>query len=166
MARTQSKFNGLSAEAQDILNSLPTEIVRKVFPQVIKPLIAPIRKDMARALQDSNKTGSRKKQSKEVKAAFPYKLNKQVRSKRVQDELGVLQIIGVRAPEGNLVNFDYGDEALTTGRNHILWGRRPKPQRLRKQIRNIPLEMEAKYADPFRTAFVREMKKAVSREKL
>ena len=166
MAKIQNKFNGLTPEAERWLNDLAAQIVRKVFPKVIKPLIAPVRRDMAKALPDSSKTGSRKKQSASVKAAFPYKLNKQVRSKRVQDDLGVLQIIGVRKPEGNVVNFDFGDKAMAGGRNHILWGRRPKPQRLRKQIRNIPLEMEPKYAGPFRTAFIQEMKTAMAKETL
>lgn len=165
MAKVEAKTQ-LSAQASSFLESLPKEIVAKVFPKVLNKFVRPIQTVLRQKLPDSNLTGTRKKQSDASRKRFPNKLNKQVASKTTRDELGVLKIIGVRVPEGNVINFDFGDKAKGAGRNHIYWGRRPKPQVLRKQIRNIPLELESQFAGPFQATFVAEMKKAIKKEKL
>ncbi len=171
MAKIQVKLD-IGPEVDRLLRSLPSEIAKKVFPKVMAKVTRPIPAALRQKLPDGDAPagrhypqGTRGAQTDEVKKRFPFKMKEHVKSKIIRDELGVMKTIGVEYPSGAHVNFDYGDKALTQGRRHVMWGR-TSDQRLRKQTRNIPLELEAEFAELIRKEFVVEIAKAMQKEKL
>ena len=140
--RLNGKLHFHHAAVQKFLNG-PKVLAEKVLPKIMKEEVAPIlERDLIRKLPDSKKHpsgDSRQGQTAAVRARFPNKLNKQVRQKQKGDLYGVLQMVGVKVPEGNVVNFDFGKKAIEGGgRRHFFWG---VYKRMRVNDRDIPKEI-------------------------
>jgi hypothetical protein len=117
---------------------IPRQLATNVLPKVLESLVEPIQAEFVKHLPDGGPDGTntRAKQSKKSRERWKYKLNKQLKKKRITDDLGTLMLVGIKMPEGNYVNIDFHNKATTTGRRHILWGK--AFLRNRVQTQDIP----------------------------
>lgn len=112
------------------------QLATHVMPRLLDSVAPVIEAKFKEHLPDSDITHTREKQSAKSRARWPFKLNKQVKKKRISDDTGTLLIVGVKIPEGNYVKIDFHKKATSTGRLHVLWGKRVKGLRVEK--RDIP----------------------------
>jgi hypothetical protein len=127
-------------------------------------VLAPIAQaEFIRRLPDG--TESRKKQSKTTAARFPNHMKQHVRIKRLRDRLGMASIIGTTTEVGQ-THFDFGKKAKTTGRVHILWGKRPAnpPSRIqRKELQDLPEQVGNHIASIAENVVIAKVSEAIAR---
>ena len=163
----------------DKLSKVYTEaLTKKAIPAVMARAQDLIRQEIILRLPDGSL--SREKQTAKVRAKFYMKLRESVIVKTISDEFGTLKIIGVNSLAGQ-VNFDFGPKARGEGRRHVLWWPKQRqlyyrktglhaiggePQRLskkspRKQLQDIPAEVEQATGDRIGDIFEAEVAKAL-----
>lgn len=124
----------------DIEVNTPRVIIDKALPPALTKISTLAAETMRPMLPDGVASGTRAKQSKNTKKKFPYHMKDRVKVKLVKDAFGMLAISGVDRKASH-VHFDFGKKAKSTGRKHILWGRRPAkvPFRVQRQeLQDIP----------------------------
>lgn len=133
--RMRATFN--EAKLKKIIG-VPKQLAVEVLPGLLESLNEPIQAEFRKHLPDGGPEGTntRAKQSKKSRERWRFKLNKQLKKKRISDDLGTLMLVGIKMPEGNYVNIDFHNKAKTSGRRHILWGK--KFLRNRVQTQDIP----------------------------
>jgi hypothetical protein len=102
-----------------LIDKLPDDLKSKALPKAFLAAARVIRKEMQRKLPDGTKT--RKKQSKKAKARYVGRTRDNIRTKLIQDDTGVLRIVGVDVKKAGQINFDHGKKARGRGREHKLW---------------------------------------------
>lgn len=128
-----------------------------------------------RHLPDGDLSGTRAKQSKKVKAAFPTKLKDGLVSKQIKDPTGVLQLVGISKkrigtkPPPLQVRFDHGDKGRKgVGRRHVLWGvydtGRTKPPLLRRQTFDVRERVRNEVQDRVIRIVIEAIKKAIDKQ--
>lgn len=133
--------------------SFQVAIVDKALPAASQRMEPLAKEAFERLLPDG--TESRKKQSKDVRRAFPHKMRENVRIKRLKDDRGVAFIAGTTVKVGQ-THFDMGEKAKTVGRVHKLWGEElaeNSPRIQRQQYQDIP-EKVSQELEPVAEAIV------------
>ena len=136
------------------LEELPKEIAADIFPPVVRRIGNLARQKM----REKVGLGDRSLMTRKVWQRFPTRLRDTIKRKTRSDDFGRLILVGPSGKAGQLAHFDHGEKALTDGRNHILWGRRPQPQRIRKQKRRLDDEVARELEAPLNQAVTSEIK--------
>lgn len=126
MARFGAKLT-ISKEVENLAETTERNLRKVILPKVMDRA-GPIMKKTMLGLSefpDSDKTGSKKKMSKNTRYGKDgqdrwSRMKKNVIIKKKTTQHAIMRIVGVSS-DAKHVNFDHGDKARTTGRIHKLW---------------------------------------------
>jgi hypothetical protein len=138
-------------------------IVQEAFPKAADVIAEKAKAAMIPMLPDGIASGTRARQTDDVRKKFRYHMNRNVSIKPLMDREGVARLVGVEKKVGQ-VNFDMGEKAKKIGRLHVLWGKRlakPPLRVQRQEYQDIPDKIHNQMAEIAERIAIEEVTKAM-----